>query len=193
MKLINPLFFRKYNRLFAYLFLGLTIVFIIAAAINKDFLDWIFARHHNQLSWYIRPIFLIPFCYFAYKRNLAGIMATIFALVTSMVWFPRPEQVSLQVKEFLQFEVDYLTGDWGYAKILMTMLVPISLTALALAFWKRNLRIGLLVVVFMALAKMTWSVVFAGEAGTSIFIPAILGLLFCVVLIYFGFIKMGSR
>ena len=24
---------------------------------------------HNVLSWYIRPLFLLPFCYFAYKRT----------------------------------------------------------------------------------------------------------------------------
>jgi hypothetical protein len=31
----------------------------------EGFLSWAWARHHNVLSWYIRPLFLLPFCYFA--------------------------------------------------------------------------------------------------------------------------------
>jgi hypothetical protein len=53
-----------------------------------EFLSWAWARHHNPLSWYIRPLFLLPFCYFAYKRSTWGIVLTLFALATSMVWFP---------------------------------------------------------------------------------------------------------
>ena len=52
------------------------------------FLSWAWSRHHNPLSWYIRLLFLLPFCYFAYKRSTWGIVLTLFALATSMVWFP---------------------------------------------------------------------------------------------------------
>ena len=38
-----------------------------------DFLNWAWARHHNPLSWYIRPLFVLPFCYFAYKRSVWGV------------------------------------------------------------------------------------------------------------------------
>jgi hypothetical protein len=31
----------------------------------NDFLSWVWARHHNELSWYVRPLFLLPFCFFA--------------------------------------------------------------------------------------------------------------------------------
>src|SRR5215217_3294099 len=36
---------------------------------TEEFAAWAWDRHHNVLSWYIRPLFLLPFCYFAYKRN----------------------------------------------------------------------------------------------------------------------------
>lgn len=135
---------------------------------------------------------MIPFCYFAYKRSWAGISITIFLLATSMFWFPKPEVLDPQVTGFLQMEVDYLTGDWGITKILMALIVPISLTILGAAFWKRNLLLELSVIDLIAVCKMIWSVVFGGESGTSSFAPAIIVLIICAVLIYFGF-KRSER
>jgi hypothetical protein len=182
---------KKYDKVIALIF-GLFTLALILALTNKDFSSWAWARHHNILSWYIRPLFLIPFCYFAYKRSWAGISATIFLLLSSMFWFPEPEMASAQVTQFLQVEIDYLNAPWGIGKILMTMLVPISLIILGAAFWKRNLLFGISVIVFIALAKILWSVVFGGESGTSILAPAIIGLIICVILIYFGF-KMSEK
>ena len=56
----------------------------------NDVAAWAWARHHNILSWYIRPLFLLPFCFFAYRRSLLGITLTLVALATSMAWFPAP-------------------------------------------------------------------------------------------------------
>ncbi|MFT4416198.1 hypothetical protein ACLM5H_20240 [Fredinandcohnia humi] len=184
---------KKYDKFIAILFVILTISFIVLAFSNRDFLDWAFARHHNQLSWYIRPVFLIPFCYFAFKRSSAGISITIFALLTSMFWFPEPDSVSKQVQDFLQYEVEYLTGDWYLAKILVTLLIPISLILLGMAFWKRNLWVGLLVLLFIALGKILWSIQSAGESGKSIVVPAIVGLVFCITLVYWGFKKLSKK
>ena len=50
----------------------------------------------------------MPLCYFAYKRSISGIVLTLIALATSMFWFPKPETVSLQVKEFLEAEIEWL-------------------------------------------------------------------------------------
>jgi hypothetical protein len=77
----------------------------------NDFLAWAWARHHNILSWYIRPLFLIPFCYFAYKRSWASILGTLVALATSMFWFPAPQTRDPRV-EFLAMEVEWMTGQW---------------------------------------------------------------------------------
>lgn len=176
----------NYDKTIALIF-GLFTLALILGMTNKDFSSWAWARHHNVLSWYIRPLFLIPFCYFAYKRSWAGISATIFLLISSMFYFPEPGMASEQVNQFLQVEIDYLNAPWGIGKILMTMIVPISLFALGAAFWKRNLLFGISVIVFIAVAKILWSVVFGGESGTSILAPAIIGLIICVILIYFGF------
>ncbi|KPU43881.1 hypothetical protein OXPF_25860 [Oxobacter pfennigii] len=184
---------KRYDRMIALTFGALTLFFLILAFTNKGFFDWAYERHQNQLSWYIRPLFLIPFCYFAYKRSWAGIWVTIFCLLTSMFWFPGPEAVSEQVKQFLEMEKGWLSGDWNFAKILMTLLIPLSFTALGVAFWKRSLWFGLSVVIFMAVAKMIWSVAFGGEAGKTIFIPAIIGLVICVGLIYLGFRKLEKK
>jgi len=175
------------------LFFGLAIVLFVIAMTRETFFDWAFARHQNQWSWYLRPLFLIPFCYFAYQRSWAGVMISLFALLTSMFWFPQPDEVHPQVQEFLAFEKQYLTGNWTWQKIFLAFTVPISLTALAAAFWKRSIWIGLAVIVLMAMGKILWSVQNAGEAGTSIIIPAVLGLVLCAGLIAFGFWRMQKK
>jgi hypothetical protein len=117
-----------------------------AAGTLDEFGAWAWERHHNILSWYIRPLFFLPFCYFAYKRSLFGMVLTLVALATSMSWFPAPETVSPAVIEMLAAEGEYLTGDWTMAKILLALIVPISFAALGLAFWKRSLVWGLAVI-----------------------------------------------
>lgn len=183
----------KKDRLIGGIFLLLTMIFILIAMIHEPFFEWVFERHHNQWSWYLRPLFLIPFCYFAYKKSFAGMMISIFALFTSMFWFPKPEIVSDNVIEFLEFEKDYLYGKWTLSKILLTLTIPVSLIALGLAFWKRSLIIGVGVMSLMAIGKLTWSIQNAGEAGKSILIPAILGLIICIGIIYYGFRKIENK
>lgn len=74
-------------------------VAIFATGSVSEFVSWAWSRHHNVLSWYIRPLFLIPFCYFAYRRSLFGITLTLLGLATSMFWFPAPVSVSPAVNE----------------------------------------------------------------------------------------------
>jgi hypothetical protein len=183
---------RRFDKILAVVFGILSIVFIGLAFTNERFFQWAFERHQNQMSWYIRPLFLIPFCYFALKRSWGGIFGTVFFLLTSML-VPKPETVGDQVKSFLEMEQAYLTGNWGFAKIMITLLVPLSLGALALAFWKRSLWLGVSVLIFIAVAKMLWSVVFGGASGTSVIAPAILGLAVCIALICIGFVRLDKR
>lgn len=179
--------FRKADPGLAILFGGLSVVFVLAVAYSPAFMDWVFARHHNQWSWYIRPIFLIPFCYFAFKRSWSGIFGTILLLLTSMFWFPQPSVEDEAINQFLQYEMDWLTGEWNGTKFVMILLVPLSLSILAAAFWFRSLLIGLSVVIFMAVGKVIWSVTSAGESGASVVVPALVGLLLCTAIIVWGF------
>ena len=183
---------KRYDKLLALVFGALTILLIVLAFTNRAFFDWAYERHQNQLSWYIRPLFLIPFCYFAYRRSWTGIMGTLFVLLTSMFWFPKPAVVNEQVKQFLEMEKEYLSGGWGMTKILISLLVPISLTVIAAAFWKRNLWFGLSVMALIAVAKMIWSIAYGGEAGRSVLLPAVVGLVVCTGLIYLGYKRLHS-
>ena len=159
----------------------------------NEILAWAWARHHNILSWYIRPLFLIPFCYFAWKRSITGMVVTLILLATSMAWFPAPATPDPQVIAFLQVEKDYLTGAWTPEKILMTLIIPLSFTLLAAAFWRRSWAYGLGVVIFMAVSKIIWSVGFGGEYGWSILPPALIGLGVCTAAIIFGARWLAKR
>ena len=184
---------KKYDKQIALIFLVLIVGFITIAMTNTAFFNWAYERHQNQISWFIRPVFLIPFCFFAYKRSWTGISITLFCLFTSMFWFNRPETISEEVKAFLQFEKEWLGGKWDIKKWLLILTIPVSFIALGLAFWKRSLFMGLGVVVLMATGKIIWSIQSAGEAGKSILVPAIVGLLLCVGLIYYGFKRFEKR
>jgi len=153
------------------LFAVATVVFIIVFLSNDDFFNWAFERHHNILSWYIRPLFIIPIVFFAFKKSFTGIFASIFALFTSMFWFPVPAVKSQQVMEFLAFEMDYLKGEWTAQKILISLAVPLFFFMLLTAAWKRNWKWLVGVITGAAVLKFAWSIIFSGEAGLSILKP----------------------
>ncbi|MBN2627946.1 MAG: hypothetical protein JXA95_14860 [Spirochaetales bacterium] len=171
----------------------LTALFIVTALADHTFFEWVFNRHHNQLSWYIRPLFLIPFCLFSYKRSITGIGITILALFTSMFWFPAPEAVSERVNEFLAMEMTYLLGAWDLTRIIFTLAIPVTFFLLGYALWKRELKAGLSVVVLMAFIKIVWSIMEGGDSGTSVLVPAISGLIVCIALIYAGYGILEKR
>ena len=141
-----------------------------------EFSDWAFDRHANALSWYIRPLFLLPLAYFAYRRSGWGMAGTLVALATSMFWFPAPAQPDPQVLEFLDFERAWLTGDWDAQKIALTLLVPLSLAAYRLAFWRRSLLWGLVILNLMAGGKLLWGVIAGDGTGWAMTVPALAGL-----------------
>jgi len=165
----------------------LIVVGVIAATGSTDeFVAWAWARHHNILSWYVRPLFILPFCFFAYRRSLMGIVLTLLALATSMFWFPAPEHTSPAVDEMLRAEEMYLTANWTLWKVLIALLVPLTFAALGLAFWRRSLLWGLAVVNAAILFKIAWTFLFSTEAGALSHLPAaVIGLVVCDALILY--------
>lgn len=167
---------------------------VAATGTLDEFAAWAWARHHNVLSWYIRVLFLLPFCYFAYKRSLTGIVLTLMALATSMFWFPAPERSDPRILEFLAMERDYLTGEWTTAKILMGLLVPVGLAALALAFWTRSIVYGLVLINALVLVKLVWSFYFGDVSGGLTLLPSqLLGLAVLNTVILYVLHKMRMR
>lgn len=171
---------KKMDYILGVVFAVATVIFIILFLTDDIFFNWAFERHHNVLSWYIRPIFIIPIVLFAYKKSMTGIFVSIFALFTSMFWFSAPAVSSPQILSFLAFEMEYLKGEWTVPKIIISLSVPIFFIALIIAAWKRNWKWLLGVVIAAAVLKVLWSVVFGGEAGMSILKPAITGLIICI-------------
>jgi hypothetical protein len=167
---------------------------VAATASTDEFVAWAWARHHNVLSWYVRPLFFLPFCYFAYRRSLWGIVLTLLALVTSMFWFPAPEHASPAVNEMLASERQYLTANWTLWKVLIALLVPLTFAALGLAFWKRSLVWGLAVVNAAILFKIAWTFLFSTQAGAMSHLPAaVLGLVVCDALILYVMREIRAR
>jgi hypothetical protein len=158
----------------------------------NDFLSWAWARHHNILSWYIRPLFIIPYIYFAYKRNWLGLIGTVIALLTSMFWFPAPATADPLVDQFLEVERLYILGPLTAAKVFLWLAVPLFFFLLALAFWKRSWWWGAVVINLAALAKVIWSVVQGDESGWAVLLPAVIGVLICDAAVYFG-VKFINR
>jgi hypothetical protein len=144
-----------------------------------EFLDqlmtWAWTRHQNELSWYVRPLFLLPLAWAAHRRSGWGIGLTVLALLSSMAWFPAPEVPDPRVLEFLAFEQQWLAGPWPLSKVLLSLLVPLSLGAYCAAFWRRSWAWGVAVLAAMAVGKVLWAVL-SGEGGSAVVVPASVGL-----------------
>ncbi len=159
----------------------------------NDFLAWAWARHHNVLSWYIRPLFILPYIYFAYKRSWKGLLVTVIALLTSMFWFPAPAVVDPLVTQFLEVEKEYILGPLTASKIMLWLMVPLFFILLAVTFWKRSWWWGAAIINLAALGKIAWSVFEGGQSGWAVLIPAAIGLIICDAAVYFGVKYVNGR
>ena len=164
------------RHLIALIFLALSALFVAQALTNHAFQDWLFARHHNILSWYIRPLLLIPIMLAAWRRSWAGLAAGIFALLTSMAWFPAPAVADACVAQFLADEIAFLRGGWTLAKLLYTLVVLAYFALLIAAAWQHSGKGLAAVLTAAAVAKVAFSLMGSGAAASAMIAPALVGL-----------------
>jgi hypothetical protein len=69
------------------------------------------------------------------------------------------------IEEFLAFERVRLTGEWTFEKTVSSLAVPLILGLLCLAFWRRSLLWGLVIINAIAVTKLVWGVVDGGDTG----------------------------
>ena len=145
----------------------LAVVVVAATGSTDEFVAWAWERHHNVLSWYIRPSVSLPFCYFAYKRSLSGMMLTLVALATSMFWFPAPERADPEVaRVFGRGEgvphrgLDDGEGTPGLAR-------ADQLCGVGLVFWKRSIVYGLVLMQRDSVGKARVELLLRGRVGRA--------------------------
>lgn len=150
-----------------------------------EFLNWAWARHHNPLSWYIRPLFIVPFCYFAYKKSAWGMALTVMAVTSSMFWFPAPGTPDPTAATFLEVERQWIAGPLTLAQVVLTALIPVWFVALAAAFKRRSWVAAALVIAAGTALKVAWSFYMGGANAWIIVPPVALGnTVVAAVLIY---------
>ncbi|WP_372401848.1 hypothetical protein ACCO40_14915 [Bacillus spizizenii] len=141
----------------------------------QDILDWAFRRHLNPLSWYIRPLFLLVLVYAAYKRSWKGIIITFVLMMSSMVWYPEPKKIDLQMKKVLEFEQMLLSSP--VSAVLTIAFMMVFLGFILAAFWKRSLVFGLILLNVTLVGKVALSLFFTGENGWAPLGNTIFGLM----------------
>lgn len=162
----------------------LTVVFLGAALGHAGFQDWLFARHTNLLSWIVRPLMVVPFCIMAWRQSAAGIAWSVFALFTSMAWFPAPEQPHPLVVDFLAMEQSVLAQGFSLANVVGGVSVLAYGVLLGVACWRQSWLGCFCVAGLGALAKSIWSVLSAPGAGHLVIYFASAGVLVLLVALW---------
>jgi hypothetical protein len=124
----------------------------------EAFGNWAWDRHHNMLSWMVRPLMILPLIYFSYRRSWQGIVVSLIAIITNFFWFPMPAQVDPSATEFLNVEREYMASNWDLMKVLLTLSIPVGIAAMSYTFWKRSLLMGLLIIDAIFILKSVFSV-----------------------------------
>jgi hypothetical protein len=143
-----------------------------------ELVSWAWGRHHNILSWYIRPLFLLPFCFFAWRRSWVGTIATVVALMTSIAWFPAPGTPDPAVVDMLRIEQEYLLGEWTVGKVVIALLIPLVFVGIGAALWRRSLGWALVVINAAVLFKIAWTFYYdsTGDGALAHLPTALIGL-----------------
>lgn len=147
--------------------------------------DWIWHRHQNLFSWYSRPLFIIPACYYAYKQKIGFIIGSLILLGTSLFWFAPPAEVSETISGYLDWERQvFFNPNNRKPLIILSIAVVLFLFLLFYAFWKRSFWVGLLVFNIGNLLKIAVSIVFGGEVGMASIVPTLSSIIILNILAF---------
>ena len=136
--------------------------------------EWIWNRHQNQFSWYSRPLFIIPACYYAYKQKIGFLIGILVLLGTSLFWFAPPAEVNPTISAYLDWERQLFFNPHNRTPlIVLSIAVLLFLFLLFYAFWQRNFWIGLLVFNIGNLLKIGVSIVYGGDVGMASIVPTL--------------------
>jgi len=164
-------FIKKYSGLI--IFAAMSVFLWVLLMTNIDFANWYFSRHANVLSWAIRPLFMIGFCYFALKRNATLAVSMIFLTLLSSVFFPAPEVANPMIEEFLAKEKEWILGPLSVMKVTEFGALIVGIFLLGYAFWKRSLKWGVSLLLLIIFLKMLWGVIYGGESGITVVYAAL--------------------
>lgn len=159
----------------------------------NDFLNWAWARHHNPLSWYIRPLFILPFCYFAHKKSAWGITLTLVAVTSSMFWFPAPATPDPRGAALLAVEREYVGGPLTLSRFVLTVLIPVWFVTLAWAVRKRSWWGVATVIGSGTLLKVGWLFRVAGSNAWVIIPPVALGTAACAGVLFYAYRRIERQ
>lgn len=145
---------------------------------DVDITAWIWDRHQNLFSWYSRPLFIIPACYYAYRHKLWYTVGFMVLMFTSLFWFAAPTEVSPYVSDYLAWEKEFFLVSESVAPLVLLVVAVVGfLAGLFYAFYTRSLWYGLLLINAGTLLKVIVSVGFGGESGFSSVVPSLSSLM----------------
>ena len=168
---------------------------LLLAALTRgeDLGTWIWNRHQNQFSWFSRPIFIIPACYYAYRRMIWHVLGFMGLLGTSLFWFPSPAQVPVSVSKYLEWEKQlFFTNESPIPLVVLSITVTVFLLFLFVAFWQRKAFYGLLLINIGTILKIVTSLILGKEVGSAAIVPSLSSIL-VIDLVFFAIWKCRAN
>jgi len=168
------------------------LLYSIALMVNahlagENIAAWVWDRHQNQFSWYSRPLFLIPACYYAYRRKFGLIVGFMAMLFCSLFWFAAPENVPEHVSGYLEWEKQLFFSSNSMAPIFSLLVAVVAfLVGLFSAFWYRSFWLGLILINAGTVMKIVVSTTLGNEFGTAVVIPSLSSLAIINLVAFFA-------
>ncbi len=170
------------------------VILLMAYFDGENLATWVWERHQNQFSWYSRPLFLIPACYYAFRQKFWLIIGFMAMLFCSLFWFAAPISVPEHVSGYLEWEKQlFFTSESVLSLLVLTFVVIVFLVALFSAFWHRNPWLGLALVNAGTILKIIVSIGLGKEAGKAAIVPSLSSLVVINLVAYVAWRHFANK